>query len=153
MLKKTNTELRELIGDKQKLRLTRAREVIYKILKEAKKSIEISEIHEKINKSKKNNKNNKVDLVSVYRNLALFEELGIVHKSLNNKYTFCHQSHVHKCDTHIIVSCETCGSSKELQHTDKSFCDLANFIKLKNSGLSKVYAINMNGICELCVEN
>ncbi len=141
---------------KQKnLRLTRARTEIYKLLSESKHSLSAKEVHEQISHDDESH----TDLVSVYRNLSLFTELGLAHRFQDGKYSSCHQhdhdhhDHDNSLESehiHFINHCTGCGKSSEIKAHSKKICELAMSLKKLSSSLKTYNEIIIQGYCADC---
>ena len=146
MLDKLAQKLRE-----NNLRNTQARKEIYKLLIKSKFSLSPKEVFEII--EKKSN----TDLVSVYRNLTLFAEIGLAHRFQDGKYSSCSHEHFHSHDVeeshehiHFINHCSVCGRSSEIKTHSKEICQLARELKAL-AGQLKVYEeIVLRGRCSRC---
>lgn len=140
-----NSELKDLINNKS-MRFTKARSLIFEVLSKHDKSLNAQEIFHKLEKNKKNH----IDLVSIYRNLAVFEKMGLVHKT-NNRFSLCsHDKSHHRCSSHIIVQCSCCGQSKEIDHNSSSICELSKKMNSLKGSLKKISSITISGICQDC---
>jgi Fur family transcriptional regulator, ferric uptake regulator len=102
-------QARELICSRLKaagLRSTQPRISIFNALTELKEPAPIEQIFRSI-------KNNSCDLVTVYRGLALFEELGLVQRSFSNNGTGLYELKREGAPS-FFVSCKTTGRREVL---------------------------------------
>lgn len=121
-------------------RITDAREATFKLLV----STEPQSIREIIAKAKQNN----VDRVSVYRNIELFEKLGIVHRiyiGWKYKVELSDEFMAH----HHHLSCLGCGKIIDIQdekHIDRFVEDIANSVGFK----PRRHIFEVDGYCKNC---
>jgi Fe2+ or Zn2+ uptake regulation protein len=112
-------------------KITRPRKIILELLEKRHHPLSVQEIHERLK--------GKVDLVSVYRTLKLFEELGFLHREENNgtiRYYLAIKAHHH-------IMCESCG------HTECVPCH-HNFSRIKGFDSIK-HKLTLTGLCSGCV--
>ena len=119
----------EKIFQKNNLRLTTPRLLIFQILQKNHNPQSAQSIYKKLNK--------RADLASVYRNLILFEDLGIVqreHKQGEDFFYFATDKHHH-------ITCLRCGHSEcvPCEHKFK----VKNFINIKHE-------LTLTGVCAKC---
>ena len=128
------------------LRRTKAREELYSQLQRQKHPMSANEIFDRLPKS------SRTDLVSIYRNLSLFEDLGLVHQLQNGKYTRCELNE--SCETenhiHIISCCRSCGSTNEVPSHSADICRMANQFTRLAKNHSSVSEILIKGLCTKC---
>jgi len=129
------------------LRLTESRKLLFKALNRSKKSLSPKDLHTSLKE--------KTDLASIYRNILLFKELGIVHSLSEGTYSICqHQhseseSHSHP-HIHIIVNCTQCSRTEEIKEHNQMICKASNELKKLSKTLSKVSSIVLQGQCSKC---
>jgi len=128
------------------LRLTEARRQIFSVLTGASKALSAKDIFQTLIENSA-----KADLVSVYRNLELFQRLGIVHEVVAGKFAVCEHRHsdVHE-HIHVVSVCEVCGDSSELNQHDHNTCELLNDLKTSVAILTAVKSITLKGHCQTC---
>ncbi len=128
------------------LRLTHVRETIFLCLKKKNIAMSATEVFKKLGKR------SKIDLVSVYRNLDLFEELGLVHRFSDGRFALCCQDKKlnGKNHAHIISRCVSCGNSQEISSHSSQVCELASRFKNLLGSLDIVQEILVQGHCEKC---
>ncbi len=129
-------------------RVTQARKEIFRLLQKSQKSLSPREIFENINSM------SGTDLVSVYRNLTLFQELGLAHRFQDGSFASClheHQDHSHR-HIHIISHCVKCGQKSEIQSHSEAICSLAEEIGKLSQALSLVNEIVIQGHCINCID-
>ncbi len=129
-----------------KHRLTQARKEIYSLLEKSKRSLSAKEIHQQLSDA------STTDLVSVYRNLSLFNELGLAHKFQDGSFAICkheddHADHQH---VHFIVHCVECGRKSEIESHSKNVCDIARQLKKVSKPLKTFHEIIIQGHCAQC---
>ncbi len=141
-----------------KMRITQARKDIYQLLLNSDHSLSAKEIHSEISGNKKLQD---TDMVSIYRNLSLFTDLGLAHRFQDGRYSLCdhesesfHQkthcnpsSHDH---IHLINHCTQCGKSSEIKTHSQEICELALEIKKVSSLLKNYKEIIIQGLCAQC---
>lgn len=136
----TTKKLREL-----GLKSTRARLLLYQTLESREGSFTPKEVHELMSETSRES----VDLVSVYRNLAHFEEVGLVHQLTEGTYRLCRHSSCH-AHPHIIMKCESCGESEEVSnHSSALFKQLPDF-SASRGFLKRVSLLTLSGRCQRC---
>ena len=127
------------------LKSTKARLLLYSTLESREGSFTPKEVHELMSGESKES----VDLVSVYRNLAHFEEVGLVHQLTEGTYRLCRHTSCHK-HPHVIMKCESCGESEEISnHSSAVFKQLPDFSSLKGF-LKQVSLLTLSGRCQKC---
>lgn len=131
---------------KQGHRNTKARRLVFEILNSSDCSMSPKEIFTQIEDE------SGVDLVSIYRNLDLFVELGLVHRFQDGRFSSCHHDHSqHKGDhLHFISICVECGKKAEIPHHSKSLCDLGRKIKKACTELQTFNDVIIQGRCPRC---
>lgn len=137
----------------KKLRLTHPRKKVYEVLLRSGHALSPKEVFEKISAENKE----QTDLVSVYRNLSLFSELGIAHRFQDGRYAICKHDHSHEEEedhhhdhVHILINCTKCGRSSEVHSHSDEVCHLAKSLKKYSSPLKEVQTIVIQGICSSC---
>lgn len=82
-----------------------------------------------------------IDITTIYRNLELFEQLGIVHKIQSSWwYISCTHQHTHCKKPHDIVICNNCNNINEIHITEET---------KKTFWLSE-WPIELTGVCQDC---
>lgn len=89
-----------------------------------------------------------IDRASIYRVIALFEKLGIVHRlHIGWKYkielTNAYQAHHHH------ITCLSCGKSEPF-HEDESLEQALQLIADKHQYTLQNHLIELQGLCEVC---
>jgi Fe2+ or Zn2+ uptake regulation protein len=127
------------------LRLTEARKLVFETFANSKKALSAMDIYKCIG--------SKTDLASIYRNITLFKDLGLIHSLNEGNYSLCQHEyeddHSHK-HIHIIVSCQHCGHTEEIKEHKHDICDASNAISKFSNPLTSVSSIVMNGCCAKC---
>ena len=94
------------------------------------------------------NKLGSIDRASVYRNLAVFEKLGIVQRlQIGWKYKLELSDSFHKHHHHM--TCLNCGRITTL-HEDQSLETQLRLLAAKNRFKMKGHLLEIQGICEKC---
>ena len=134
----------------KKLRLTNARKVIFDLLAKSEKPLSPKSILDRIHQSK----TIKADQASVYRNLMLFTEIGLVHRLDSGRYTMCKYNE-HDCSghRHIIINCSVCGAIQELNHHQKDVELLTDKLTQLIDNYTDFTDITLSGKCNDCAKN
>lgn len=149
-----NTNLLSQSLKEKKLRLTHPRKKVYEVLVKSGHALSPKEVFERITSEI----DSQTDLVSVYRNLSLFSELGIAHRFQDGKYAVCKHEHAHEEEEdhqhshiHILINCTKCGRSSEVHSHSEEVCNLAKSLKKYSSPLKEVQSIVIQGVCPSCL--
>ena len=128
-------------------RLTNARIAVISCIESAHRSLTAREIFEK---TKKYKDGRHLDQATVYRILELLQSLKLVHRiAPDGQYRPC--TH-HGCgnELHLLISCNSCGSTEE-EHVPKSALDsLQSIIKNKLKFTPTDHCIQISGMCSAC---
>lgn len=127
------------------LKLTAARKIVFDALSDSSTALSPKELFKQVAK--------KTDLVSVYRNLNLFSEIGIAHRFQDGKYTLCQHKHDdrgHHAHVHIIVNCLSCGLTEEINEHSQDICDIASRLKKYSQPLKAFESLVLQGQCSKC---
>lgn len=131
----------------KKMRVTQARKEIFALLQKSEKSLSPKEIFEKIQSS------SGTDLASVYRNLTLFQEIGLAHRFQDGSFSNCHHDHHEEPGhrhIHFINHCVSCGRKDEIQSHSETVCSLASEIAKMSHSLTTLNEIVVQGLCVEC---
>ncbi len=135
------------------LRLTHPRRRVYEILVHSGHALSPKEVFDRISEDEA------ADLVSVYRNLTLFSELGLAHRFQDGRYAICRHEHPdaevdhHDHDhIHILTNCIHCGRSDEIHTHSKEICSTVRKLKSHANSLAGVQAILLQGVCRKCAK-
>lgn len=142
-----NERLIESLKSK-KMRVTEARKVIYQVLSQSDKALSVQNVFSEIQSAS----DIKTDKVSVYRNLSLFSELGLVHRFQDGKYSLCTHNHSdeHHKHLHVVANCQTCGSTFEVDSHDKGICNVVNKLKALIDSFGNFDDVTFQGQCIKC---
>ena len=135
--------LEEKLREKD-LRLTESRKLVFEILLKARKAMTPKELHDSLT--------DKTDLASIYRNLTLFKDLGLIHSLSNGTYSVCQhdqEDHDHK-HIHIITSCKNCGLTEEIKEHESELCEASKKLSGFSAHLNEVSSILLQGLCKAC---
>ncbi len=127
--------------ESHKIRATPLRVSILEVFSQQKSAISKQEIESSL-------KN--IDRITLYRNLKIFEEKGLIHKVLNTsniaKYAICldHCSHEEHADSHIHFECTSCQETTCLDEVP------IPKVKLPAKYSPTSMALTITGICEKC---
>ncbi|HRI86088.1 MAG TPA: Fur family transcriptional regulator [Ignavibacteria bacterium] len=131
-------EFRSILNS-HSLKVTKPRIEIMKILKSNHKPLTISEISGKLT-------NKKTDLVTVYRTMNLFEELGIVNqidfKDEYKRYELIYDRHHH----HHIV----CRKCRKVENVETCLPEGFEKLLLKTGYSEITHSLEFFGICGSC---
>lgn len=129
------------------LKLTMPRKVIYGILNNSPKALSAKDVFDKMF----NSSDFKADQASIYRNLNLFSEIGLVHKFDSGKYSICQhdekESHQHM---HIIGNCTSCGKTYEVDNHPEGLCTVSRKIKTYLKDFDSISGMTLQGKCIEC---
>lgn len=129
------------------LRFTEARRQVFGALESSSKALSAKEIHESLQSTFQGS----ADLVSVYRNLELFQKLGMVHEVFSGKFAVCeHGGHGGDTHVHVVSVCEQCGESSEIEDHASELCKTLNSLKASAPGLNEVKSVTLRGLCMTC---
>lgn len=132
----------QTILQKFNLRDTQPRRLVLKALMDIKKPASHKEIHNWIEKQ-----DAAVNLVTVYRTLETFEEIGIIHRHPSSGgIMLCSMSE--EAGHHGFLSCEKCGNVEEF--CDKNLCSQEDRIAKKAGFTPKHHMSEIIGICAGC---
>ena len=128
------------------LKLTSSRKVVFEALSKSDRALSAKELFGQIP--------DKTDLVSVYRNLSLFSEIGIAHKFQDRRYSLC-QNHSEDCcnessHVHVMMNCTECGLTKELHGQSKEICELASGLEKNSKSFKSFKSLILQGVCSSC---
>lgn len=130
------------ILQKLNLRDTQPRRLVLRALMKSKKPISHKEIHEWIQ-----GQDAAVNLVTVYRTLETFLEIGIIHRHPSTGgFVLC--SLPEKEGHHGFLSCESCGRVEEF--ADSALCKQEDRIAKKAKFAAKHHVSDILGSCSLC---
>ena len=131
----------------ESLRPTASRRIIFDILKKSERALSAQDICKKMQGSSAP----KADQASVYRNLSLFSEIGLIHRLQSGRYTICQhdedQGHNHM---HIVADCLKCGKTFEIKSHNESLCQLAGGFKSFIKDFGSFSGITLQGRCKKC---
>jgi len=136
-----NNRLFKRIFKDKKLRLSHPRLLIYQELSNAKILLSPQELYQCLLK-----KHRKIGLTSIYRDLDLFESLGMVFKVINGSSVKYKLSELGDHHHHII--CKGCGDVAEL-----NFCNISDWSKkvMESTGYEVTdHQLNFYGFCKEC---
>ena len=132
---------------KNKLRVTEARKAVFQILSESEKSLSVQSVFSKIQKAS----GIKTDRVSVYRNLSLFSQLGLVHRFQDGKYSLCrHEHHDGHDHLHVIATCNDCGNTFEVDSHNEAMCEAVNKLTGLMGSMKSFSGLPFQGTCKDC---
>lgn len=138
-----HSDLKESLRQNQ-CRLTKARMEIFDLLKKSQSSLSVKEVFDQLSPK------SSTDLVSVYRNLSLFNELGLAHKFQDGSFALCRHDHDHHHHVHFITHCIQCGKKSEIPNHSSDICKIATQIKKVSKPLKTFHEIIIQGHCPKC---
>lgn len=131
----------------ENLRITTARKTIFDILQGSDRALSAQEVCVEIH----NSTNLKADQASVYRNLSLFNSMGLAHRLQSGKYAICQQEEDHQHHhLHIVANCSMCGKTYEAEQHPNNLCQLAEGFAKHIKGFKSFRGITLEGVCEKC---
>ena len=131
----------------KQLRVTNARQVIFSILADSEKAMSAQDVF----KSIKGHSRLRTDQASVYRNLTLFAELGLVHRLQDGRYSICkHDQESHHNHVHIIANCTQCGNTYEVSNHSRELCQLTRKMQTYVESFGHFSGLTLQGICREC---
>lgn len=132
----------EALLRKRKIKVTRGRIVILKIIENSSQAISADNIYEQCRENGHN-----VDLSTVYRSLDLFEQKDIVEKFNlgDGKYNYKLKKHNHK----HIIECSLCHKEVEI---DCPMLPVEEIIKNKTGFVLIEHELKMKAVCEECMK-
>lgn len=140
MVPKDIAHFREILAGKG-YHLTQARELVFLTLLNSSKPLSLRELYTQIS--------SKVDRASVYRNIELFEKLGIVHRiyigwkyklELSDQF-IAHHHHL------ICLSCGKVIDIKDERHIDEFTRDIARQFDFQ----PRSHQFEIDGYCKECL--
>lgn len=132
----------EQVLNKASLRITKARLFVLAQLTASKWALAHKELEESAPKE--------LDRVTIYRTLNTFEELGLIHKILNEDgtahFAMCAHtcSHSHHQDNHVHFHCSTCKKIYCLDDYN------LNGVKVPSGFAVASSDLRMDGLCSTC---
>lgn len=124
------------------LRVTEARRELLKVLIESSKSLSIKDLHEAL-------AHKSVDLASVYRNLSVFERVGLVHQLIEGQYKICDHSSCQR-HAHVITECEKCHKVEEPVTYNSKDLRLIHQLSQLTPHLKRTHLVTLMGVCKKC---
>ena len=126
----------------KKLRYSQQREQIYKYLTESRDHPSAEMIYNHLRTEMPN-----ISLGTVYRNLKLLEELGMIRKLTSaggiDRYDAI-------CTDHFHFLCERCGLLRDMEVQDSN--ELINRIKLDDGFVLNKLNLTLSGLCPNCAD-
>lgn len=126
----------------KKLRSTRARLSLYNFLAESNRPLSVNKLVTSLAP--------KADRASVYRNIELFESIGIIHKVYTGwKYRIelSEQFHPH----HHHLTCQKCGKNIPISLGDRMEKAIENFGDKHDFKITS-HQIELLGLCKTCLK-
>lgn len=130
----------EQILEKKRLRVTDARKALYRSLAAHDKPVSLKHLASSLSEQ--------MDLVTVYRNIEVFENIGIITKVYTGwKYRIelSEQFRPH----HHHLTCEKCGKVLPLKLGENMERSIQNFGK-KHGFKIKSHEVELRGLCQNC---
>ena len=130
------------------LRVTQARKTIFEVLQSSKKALSAGGVCQII-ESKHPGQS---DQASVYRNLKLFEKMGLIHQLQSGQFSICNHQH-EKEDSkhmHIVATCSKCQQTLEVSHHSEELCQLASGLKKQIKSFHNFSHLTLIGLCKSC---
>ncbi len=136
-----NQSTNKLLGQ-YNLRITQSRRLVLQAMLATNTPLTHKEIHAKITIN-----DGSISLVTVYRILEAFENIGLAHRHLSTgSFILC--SLQGEKGHHVMMSCEDCGTVEECVDTD--LCKHEDRIAKKAGFVPKTHLSELIGICSSC---
>ena len=119
--------------------------MVFQILSESPKSLSAQEVCQRLDLQSVEN----VDHASVYRNLSLFGQLGLVHRFQDGSYSICHHE-TEGFHLHIVANCTRCGKTSEVREHTKELCKIAKQMSSYLGEFSQFSGLTLEGCCDHC---
>lgn len=133
--------------NKQSYKLTnQRREIIQVFLRNNQKHLSAEEIHEKL-------KSNGIGLATVYRNIKIFVDLGIIKEFKVEDTNYYELKMYAKKPLHIHLQCEDCGTIEDIieQNIVLEYLKLNQLIEEIQSCQIHDMDIMIHGLCKNCI--
>ena len=129
-------------------RITEQRKSMYSILSDSEGPLTPKEIMQK-HKSLFPDKS--MDLVTIYRIMDKFQEIGLIHKIGNgSQYVVCEHLDC-RSSFHVIEVCKNCDSVSEKHVPMDLISPLFDYIKKNHEFVSAKHSFSVEGYCKNCV--
>lgn len=130
------------ILQRHNLKDTQSRRLVLKALMHVNKPISQKEIHHWIK-----SQDATTNLVTVYRTIEKFEEIGVVHRHPSSHgFILCGLQDELGC--HSFLSCQACGKVEEF--CDKALCQQEGLIAKKFGFKANQHVSEIIGLCATC---
>ena len=131
----------------KQLRVTNARQVIFSILADSERAMSAQDVFKTI----KGQAQLQTDQASVYRNLILFTELGLVHRLQDGRYSVCkHDRESQHNHIHVIANCTKCRKTFEVANHSRELCQLTRKMQSHVKSFGQFSGLTLEGICRDC---
>ena len=129
---------------KNDFRLTKARRLVFKtFINSNNKALTPKDIHKALG--------SKTDLASIYRNLTLFKEIGLIHSLSEGSYSLCqHEYKEGDKHIHIIVNCTQCSHIEEIKEHKHELCNASKALTKSSAPMADISSILLQGLCKDC---
>ncbi len=135
----------DAILKKHHIKQTKGRTAILDVLcANSERLMSVEDIYQQV-KSKENN----INLTTVYRNLDIFDALGLVLKNISDDQVTYYKISCDITHHHHHLICETCGKTEIIDHCPMQAIEQA--VKDKNFTIKK-HTFEIYGICNKCGE-
>ncbi len=128
-------------------RITEQRKSIYQILSEKSEPIspkDILSVHKKMHPEKS------MDLVTIYRIMDKFQEIGLIHKiGQGGQYVVCEHLGC-QSSFHIVEFCKICKKAVEKHVPLELVSKIFEFVKDKHGFISSEHSFCLEGYCDKC---
>lgn len=130
-------------------RITAPRRAILELLENTTQPLSAPELHKQL---KAVMKSKPVDRISVYRNLVMLEQAGLVHR-VPPKGDFLVCTH-HHCGYryHVLMRCEFCQKVEEVGVPENLLKPLYSHIRRKHWLMPEEHLLQVAGSCESCAQ-
>lgn len=138
--------IEDLINKKGYKLTNQGREIIYVFLRNDQKHLTAEEVHEKL-------KPNGVGLATVYRNIKIFVDLGIIKEFKVEDTNYYELKMYAKKPLHIHLQCEGCGNIEDILNQDIIFEYLKINQLIEEEQECEIHDMDImiHGLCKDCI--
>ncbi len=127
------------------LKVTPKRKVIFEELHLCEQALSPRELYEKLL-----DRGQQVDLVSVYRNLDKFAQIGLVHKFQDGRCVVSSLASKNSNSLRVLVKCFLCGQSHETLASPTEDKSLEMVLQSYSQPVKELRSVVLEGRCEKC---
>ena len=144
--KETLLLIEDLINKKGYKLTNQRREILHVFLRNDQKHLTAEEVHEKL-------KPNGVGLATVYRNIKIFVDLGIIKEFKVEDTNYYELKMYAKKPLHIHLQCESCGTIEDILNQDIIFEYLKINQLIEEDKKCQIHDMDImiHGLCKNCI--